>query len=44
MRQFFDHYLKGATAPIWMTDGVPQTKKGLDPTIMAAPTTKKTEK
>jgi dipeptidyl aminopeptidase/acylaminoacyl peptidase len=21
--QFFDHYLKGAAAPKWMTDGVP---------------------
>ena len=28
MRQFFDHYLKGAPAPKWMTDGVPQVKKG----------------
>ena len=28
MKQFFDHYLKGAPAPKWMTDGVPQTKKG----------------
>lgn len=37
MRQFFDHYLKGAPAPVWMTEGVPQTKKGLDPTILAAP-------
>jgi dipeptidyl aminopeptidase/acylaminoacyl peptidase len=27
MRQFFDHYLKGAPAPQWMTDGVAQTKK-----------------
>jgi len=23
MKQFFDHYLKGAPAPTWMTDGVP---------------------
>ncbi len=23
MRQFFDHYLKDAAAPTWMTDGVP---------------------
>ena len=44
MRQFFDHYLKGAPAPVWMTDGVPQVKKGLDPTILATPTTKKTDK
>jgi dienelactone hydrolase len=28
MKQFFDHYLKGAPAPKWMTDGVPQTRKG----------------
>jgi len=28
MKQFFDHYLKGTPAPKWMTDGVPQVKKG----------------
>jgi dipeptidyl aminopeptidase/acylaminoacyl peptidase len=28
MKQFFDHYLKGTPAPRWMTEGVPQTKKG----------------
>lgn len=28
MRQYFDHYLKGAPAPQWMTDGVPQVRKG----------------
>jgi dipeptidyl aminopeptidase/acylaminoacyl peptidase len=28
MQQYFDHYLKGAPAPKWMTDGVPQVKKG----------------
>jgi acetyl esterase/lipase len=28
MKQFFDHYLMGAPAPKWMTDGVPQTSKG----------------
>ena len=28
MRQFFDHYLKGEPAPKWMTDGIPQIKKG----------------
>jgi dipeptidyl aminopeptidase/acylaminoacyl peptidase len=27
--QFFDHYLKGAPAPKWMTDGVPYLKKEL---------------
>jgi dipeptidyl aminopeptidase/acylaminoacyl peptidase len=42
MRQFFDHYLMGAPAPLWMTEGVPQLRKGLDPTILATPTTKKT--
>lgn len=44
MRQFFDHYLKGAPAPLWMTEGVPQLRKGLDPLIIAPPTTKKTIK
>jgi len=28
MKQFFDHYLRGAPAPKWMTDGVPQVEKG----------------
>jgi dipeptidyl aminopeptidase/acylaminoacyl peptidase len=28
MKQYFDHYLKGAPAPQWMTEGVPQTRKG----------------
>jgi dipeptidyl aminopeptidase/acylaminoacyl peptidase len=27
--QFFDHYLKGASAPKWMTDGVPYLRKEL---------------
>lgn len=27
LRQFFDHHLKGAEAPGWMTDGVPQLEK-----------------
>lgn len=27
MKQFFDHHLKSAPAPPWMTDGVPQSKK-----------------
>lgn len=27
-QQFFDHYLKGAKAPVWMTSGVPATEKG----------------
>ena len=28
MKQFFDHYLKDAAAPKWMTDGVPFLEKG----------------
>ncbi len=28
MQQFFDHYLKGAPAPVWLKDGVPAVKKG----------------
>ncbi len=27
-QQFFDHYLKGAKAPVWMTSGVPAVEKG----------------
>lgn len=27
-QQFFDYYLKGAKAPIWMTSGIPATEKG----------------
>ena len=30
MQQFFDHYLKGAQAPRWMTEGVPALEKGRD--------------
>lgn len=30
MTQFFDHYLKGAPAPKWMTNGVPAKLKGMD--------------
>ncbi len=30
MMQFFDHYLKGKSAPEWMTKGVPRTQKGKD--------------
>jgi len=30
MMQFFDHYLKDAPTPEWMTTGVPITNKGLD--------------
>jgi dipeptidyl aminopeptidase/acylaminoacyl peptidase len=28
LQQFFDHYLKGEPAPVWMRDGVPATRKG----------------
>ncbi len=30
MQQFFDHYLKGAPMPKWMSDGVPAVNKGKD--------------
>lgn len=30
MQQFFDHYLMGAPAPTWLTEGVPAIKKGRD--------------
>lgn len=39
--RFFDHYLKGAPAPLWMTEGVPQLKKGQDPLILASRPEKK---
>lgn len=29
-QQFFDHYLKGAPAPKWMTRGIPAEKKGIE--------------
>jgi len=28
--QFFNHYLKGAPAPKWMTKGIPARLKGID--------------
>lgn len=28
LQQFFDHYLKGAPAPVWMTRGLPAVEKG----------------
>jgi dipeptidyl aminopeptidase/acylaminoacyl peptidase len=28
LQQFFDHYLKGDSIPVWMKSGVPATKKG----------------
>lgn len=30
MMQFFDHYLKGNPAPIWMTRGIPAQLKGIE--------------
>jgi dipeptidyl aminopeptidase/acylaminoacyl peptidase len=31
MKQYFDHYLKGAPAPKWLEEGVPHLKKGEPP-------------
>ena len=28
MQQFFDHYLKGAPAPVWLAEGIPAVRKG----------------
>ncbi len=28
LQQFFDHYLKGAPAPVWLKEGVPAVEKG----------------
>ena len=28
LQQFFDHYLKGDPAPVWMKSGIPATEKG----------------
>jgi dipeptidyl aminopeptidase/acylaminoacyl peptidase len=28
LSQFFDHYLKGTPAPLWMTEGLPAVEKG----------------
>ncbi len=28
MQQFFDHFLKGDPAPVWLSEGLPATKKG----------------
>ncbi len=30
MNQFFEHYLRGALAPVWMTRGIPAKMKGID--------------
>jgi dipeptidyl aminopeptidase/acylaminoacyl peptidase len=35
--QFFDHYLKGAPAPKWMTDGIPPWMKGIDDGLQLEP-------
>lgn len=29
MKQYFDHYLKGAPMPVWMKEGVPAIEKGI---------------
>ena len=35
MKQYFDHFLKGAEAPLWMTQGIAQSdKKRLGPEVM----------
>jgi hypothetical protein len=30
MKQFFDHYLKGTPAPLWMNNGLPVAMKGME--------------
>ena len=30
LAQFFDHFLKGAPAPVWMTEGIPAELKGIE--------------
>ncbi|KYG72771.1 prolyl oligopeptidase family serine peptidase [Roseivirga echinicomitans] len=35
MKQYFDHYLKGAEAPLWMKEGIPNAdKKRVGPEVM----------
>uniref|UniRef100_UPI0040478770 prolyl oligopeptidase family serine peptidase n=1 Tax=Roseivirga sp. TaxID=1964215 RepID=UPI0040478770 len=35
MKQYFDHFLKGTAAPLWMTQGIPQRdKKRVGPEVM----------
>jgi dipeptidyl aminopeptidase/acylaminoacyl peptidase len=34
MKQFFDHYLKDAPAPQWITEGVPQLQKGRETDVV----------
>ncbi len=28
LQQYFDHYLKGAPAPVWLAEGIPAVEKG----------------
>lgn len=43
--EFFDHYLKGAPAPSWMTEGVPYLERGKrDVSILFQPEEEKTKK
>ena len=37
MKQYFDHWLKDAPAPSWMTEGVPHLQKGVTPAAMPTP-------
>ena len=41
MKQFFDYYLKGNAAPIWMTEGVPAIEKGINTGLRADPSGKR---
>ena len=34
--QYFDHYLKDAPAPAWMTDGLPMLEKGINQRLLPA--------
>jgi hypothetical protein len=36
MQQYFDHYLKGASLPDWMENGVPATDVGIDQHLLPA--------
>ncbi|MDQ6830830.1 MAG: prolyl oligopeptidase family serine peptidase, partial [Gemmatimonadota bacterium] len=42
MQQFFDHHLKGAPAPEWMTKGIPFLQKGRDQVPSVRATTSQT--
>jgi hypothetical protein len=41
MKEYFDHYLKGAAAPDWMTKGVPRLQMEEHLKERAKPTTDK---